>query len=105
MNDWTKPEGRKAIVLAVFTHLRNNPGDIPRILDYGSARELVAKVGDTVIPPDVHVYCLPKGNRVMGGTTDQEKGVAGSLILEIPPDDVPLDKPEIFTYSCTYSVW
>jgi len=106
MNDWKTPAGRKAIVLAVFDHLRKNPGDIPRMLDYGSAREMVAQVGETEIPPDVRVFCLPLGDRLKGGDgSDGEKGAGGSLILEIPPDDLPLDQPEILTYACTYSPW
>lgn len=106
MNDWKTNDGKREIVKAVFQHLRDTPGDVPRILDYGSARELVAKVGKTEIPADVRVFCLPQGDRLKDGDGSmQQKGLGGSLILEIPPGDVDINSKEILLYACTYSPW
>lgn len=106
MNDWTKIDGKREIVKAVFQHLRDNPNDVPLILDYGLARGIVAKVGDTEIPNDVRVFCLPLGDRLKDGDgSTQQKGLGGSLILEIPPDHLDINGPEILRYACTYSPW
>lgn len=106
MNDWTTNDGKREIVKAVFKHLRDNPKDVPRILDHNLAREIVAKVGDTEIPADVQVLCLPLGDRLKDGDgSTQQKGLGGSLILEIPPGNLDINGKEILTYACTYSPW
>jgi len=106
MNDWTTNDGKREIVKAVIQHLRDNPKDVPRILDYGLARGIVAKVGDTVIPDDVRVFCLPLGDGLKGGDgSTQQEGLGGSLILEIPPEDLDIESKEILLYACTYSPW
>lgn len=106
MNDWTTNDGKREIVKAVFQHLRDNPKDVPRILDFGLARGIVAKVGDTEIPDDVRVFCLPLGDRLKDGDgSPQQKGLGGSLILEIPPEHLDIESKEILDYACTYSPW
>jgi hypothetical protein len=106
MNDWKTNDGKREIVKAVFKNLRETPEDVPRILDCGLARGIVAKVGDTVIPDDVRVFCLPLGDSLKGGDgSEQQEGLGGSLILEIPPVHLSIDSKEILTYACTYSPW
>jgi hypothetical protein len=106
MNDWTTNDGKREIVKAVFKHLRATPEDVPRILDCGLARGIVAKVGDTQIPDDVQVFCLPLGDRLKDGDgSTQQKGLGGSLILEIPPEHLDIESKEILLYACTYSPW
>ena len=105
-NDWDTPTGRRAIVRAVFQHIRDYPPDAQWILDYGKAREIVARVGNTKIPEDVIVACRPLGDRNKPPDAQQsERGVGGSLILEIPPANIGIGTAEILTYSCTYPLW
>ena len=105
-NDWNTPDGRRAIVRAIFQHIRDYPADAQWILDYGKAREMVARVGNTKIPSDVIVACRPFGDRDKPpGAPQSERGVGGSLILEIPPANIGIDTAELLTYSCTYPLW
>jgi hypothetical protein len=106
VNNWDSPAGRREIVRAVFQYIRDNPAEAEGILDYAKAREIVTRVGNTKIPGDVIVACRPLGDRNKPpGAIPSERGVGGSLILEIPPATIAIGSDEILTYSCTYPLW
>ncbi len=98
-NDWKTNEGKRAIVRAIFTKLREVPPSVApeTFVNCNNTKHMAETWGQTKIPDNVYVYGLGQGDRTLGAGC--------SLIIEIPPSGVPLDSEEILTYTCTYTLW
>lgn len=112
--NWNTRAGKTALVRAVFQHLKDNPEERSRCLDYEAGYEIVQAAAKKIgmeVPSEARVLFLPEGDWEKGEPPEQKTRVApglvhnagSSLIIDLPPEGATAE--ESLKYACTYVPW